>query len=112
MSMKDLFSSEKRANEIQEMESFLREKLGDLRPKLTFQASLKDRLISSETFQQKKNGWEKPGLSVWELLWRVPRFMAWVISSIKTFQPELFKVLLSTHHCAKKHDKILICHQE
>ncbi len=54
MSMKDLFSSEKRANEIQEMEDFLRGKLGDLRPKIAFQASLKDKLISSETFQQKK----------------------------------------------------------
>jgi hypothetical protein len=53
--MKDLFSSDKHMHDIQEMESFLREKIGNLRPKSGFQASLKDRLISSEAFRQKKN---------------------------------------------------------
>ncbi len=53
--MKDLFSSDKHLNDIQEMESFLREKIGNLRPKSGFQASLKDKLISSKAFQPKKH---------------------------------------------------------
>jgi|GEM_PF-3074929 len=58
--MKDLYSSDKHVNDIQEMEVFLREKIGHLRPKSGFQASLKDKLISSKAYQHKKRlgkGW-------------------------------------------------------